>query len=192
MLGGRARARAVLAGILLTKASVLILDEPTNHLDVATVESLLEALKSYGGTVLVASHDARFVENLCTGIIQVGDGLVSRWPGSTVDYCNDMAQEIQAQFQGKASLKKQASDGVAKPEKSAKAQPGYAQKRRELSKLVKTSERTMERQKQRIEELEASFAGASADSQQQLKADLAKAQDSLEQAEENGLKPAQS
>ena len=97
-----------------------------------------------------------------------------------------MAQET-CSISGQGIAEKQASDGVAKPEKSAKAQPGYAQKRRELSKLVKTSERTMERQKQRIDELEASFAGVSADSQQQLKADLQNAQQSLEQAEEKWL-----
>ena len=183
---GGERARAVLAGILLTKATVLILDEPTNHLDVATVESLLEALKHYGGTVLLASHDARFVEQLCTGIIQVGDGKISRWPGSTVDYCSDMATEIQAQFAGKNGDKP--SKTPANEQSKGKSQPGYAQLRRELRKRISAAERQQERHRQRVNSLQDQLlGGGQPDELAAWQGELNEAQEALDAAEESWL-----
>ena len=41
-----------------------MLDEPTNHLDLEAVEQLEAALDGYGGTVVVVSHDRRFLERV--------------------------------------------------------------------------------------------------------------------------------
>jgi ATPase subunit of ABC transporter with duplicated ATPase domains len=40
----------------------LVLDEPTNHLDVEAIEQLEDALAAYPGTVLLVTHDRRFLE----------------------------------------------------------------------------------------------------------------------------------
>jgi ATPase subunit of ABC transporter with duplicated ATPase domains len=40
----------------------LVLDEPTNHLDVPAIEELEDALARFGGTVLLVTHDRRFLE----------------------------------------------------------------------------------------------------------------------------------
>jgi ATPase subunit of ABC transporter with duplicated ATPase domains len=58
------RTRAELAGFQARGVNFLVLDEPTNHLDLPAVEQLEEALVSYGGTLLVITHDRRFVESL--------------------------------------------------------------------------------------------------------------------------------
>jgi ATPase subunit of ABC transporter with duplicated ATPase domains len=56
------RSRAVLALLQSRGVNCLVLDEPTNHLDVEAIEQLEEALAGYAGTVLLVTHDRRFLE----------------------------------------------------------------------------------------------------------------------------------
>jgi ATPase subunit of ABC transporter with duplicated ATPase domains len=56
------RTRAVLALLQARGANCLVLDEPTNHLDIEAIEQLEEALGGYAGTVLLVTHDRRFLE----------------------------------------------------------------------------------------------------------------------------------
>jgi len=58
------RTRAELAGFQARGVNFLVLDEPTNHLDLPAVEQLEVALAGYAGTLLVVSHDRRFLEAL--------------------------------------------------------------------------------------------------------------------------------
>jgi len=58
------RTRAHLAELQAHRVNLLVLDEPTNHLDVEAVEQLEIALRSYGGTLVVVSHDRRFLERI--------------------------------------------------------------------------------------------------------------------------------
>ena len=62
MLSGGERRRVALVAVLLSRHSVLMLDEPTNHLDVEAIEELERALAAYDGTVLLVTHDRRFLE----------------------------------------------------------------------------------------------------------------------------------
>ena len=65
-MSGGERLRAVLACILLADPApkLLLLDEPTNNLDVPGKEHLTEALASYEGALVVASHDLPFLRDL--------------------------------------------------------------------------------------------------------------------------------
>ncbi len=56
------RTRAHLAELQAAGVNLLVLDEPTNHLDLEAVEQLEQALAAYDGTVVVVSHDRRFLE----------------------------------------------------------------------------------------------------------------------------------
>jgi len=56
------RTRAVLALLAARGVNCLVLDEPTNHLDVAAIEELERALDAYDGTVVLVTHDRRFLE----------------------------------------------------------------------------------------------------------------------------------
>ena len=58
------RSRAVLACLMAEGVNCLVLDEPTNHLDPEAIEQLEAALATYAGTVVVVSHDRRFLEAL--------------------------------------------------------------------------------------------------------------------------------
>ena len=58
------RTRAHLAELQAREVNLLILDEPTNHLDLEAVEQLESALLDYEGTLVVVSHDRRFLERI--------------------------------------------------------------------------------------------------------------------------------
>ncbi len=58
------RTRAHLAELQASGVNVLVLDEPTNHLDLEAVEQLEAALLAYDGTLVVVTHDRRFLERV--------------------------------------------------------------------------------------------------------------------------------
>ena len=58
------RSRAILASLMARGVNCLVLDEPTNHLDLPAIEQLEEALDDFEGTLLVVTHDRRFLEAL--------------------------------------------------------------------------------------------------------------------------------
>jgi ATPase subunit of ABC transporter with duplicated ATPase domains len=78
-LSGGERFRATLAALLLSEPppQLLMLDEPTNNLDLVSVDQLVDALGSYAGALLVASHDLPFLRDIgVTRWIQLdADGL---------------------------------------------------------------------------------------------------------------------
>jgi ATP-binding cassette subfamily F protein 3 len=83
---GGERARLALAKLLLEPKNLLFLDEPTNHLDIPAAEILEEALMGFEGTMLVVSHDRRFLENVTTRIVSVRSGRAEVYPGAFRDY----------------------------------------------------------------------------------------------------------
>jgi ATP-binding cassette subfamily F protein 3 len=74
VLSGGERSRVALAKFLLQPTNVLLLDEPTNHLDRPTQRRLLDALESYDGTILCASHDPEILDRVATRVFEVSDG----------------------------------------------------------------------------------------------------------------------
>ena len=58
------RSRAELAALMATGVNCLVLDEPTNHLDLEAIEQLEQALADFEGTLLLVSHDRRFLESV--------------------------------------------------------------------------------------------------------------------------------
>jgi ATPase subunit of ABC transporter with duplicated ATPase domains len=73
------RTRALMAVFQAQEVNLLVLDEPTNHLDVPAVEQLEAALAAYDGTLVVVSHDQRFVEAVgVTRRIELVRGALAR------------------------------------------------------------------------------------------------------------------
>ncbi len=92
---GGERSRLALAKLLLEPRNMLFLDEPTNHLDIPAAEILEEALVGFEGTVLLVSHDRRFLETVTTRIISVRDGIVDVYPGGFSDFASSHAPKVQ-------------------------------------------------------------------------------------------------
>lgn len=97
VLSGGERARVALARLLLIPANFLLMDEPTNHLDLDSSEMLIEALKSYGGTLLFVSHNRSFINQLSTHVWDVRDGSVQIYPGNLDDYLYHQQQALAEQ-----------------------------------------------------------------------------------------------
>lgn len=71
-LSGGEKARVSLLKLMLSKANMLLLDEPTNHLDIHSREALENELASYGGTLLIVSHDRYLINKLADRIVWLG------------------------------------------------------------------------------------------------------------------------
>jgi len=74
LLSGGERVRLVMARMLYDPPNFLVLDEPTNHLDLATKEMLIGALAGYEGTLLLVSHDRRFLSALTNRVLELEEG----------------------------------------------------------------------------------------------------------------------
>ncbi len=86
LLSGGEKARLVLARMLYDPPNLLVLDEPTNHLDLATKEMLIEALRGYEGTLLLVSHDRRFLSALTDRVLELEAGVARRYGAGYADY----------------------------------------------------------------------------------------------------------
>ena len=82
MLSGGERNRLLLARLFARPANVLVLDEPTNDLDIESLELLESTLQEYPGTVLLVSHDRRFLDEVVTQTLAAeGNGAWREYVG---------------------------------------------------------------------------------------------------------------
>lgn len=93
-LSGGWKKRVALARALASRPDVLLLDEPTNHLDMSAIEWLEELIKNFAGSVLLITHDRRFLDNVCTRIVELDRGLLRSYPGNFSAYQVRKAEEL--------------------------------------------------------------------------------------------------
>ena len=92
-LSGGERNRLLLARLFTRPANVLVLDEPTNDLDLETLELLEAQLVDWPGTLLVVSHDRRFLDHVVTSTLAFeGDGRWEEYVGGYDDWLRQRAQ----------------------------------------------------------------------------------------------------
>ncbi len=149
VLSGGEKNRLALAKMLLRPANVLLMDEPTNHLDLFSKDVLLDALKSFSGTILFVSHDRHFIDALATRVVEVNQGGIASFPGNYEDYLEKAAEKPSGANNGVAP-----SSSAANSFKSETNVPAKSERilRRDEEKQKQRQERA--RQK-KIEELES-------------------------------------
>ena len=85
-LSGGQKKRVALARALVMAPDMLLLDEPTNHLDLSAIEWLEGLLNEFAGSVLLITHDRRFLDNVATRIVELDRGLLVGFDGNFSAY----------------------------------------------------------------------------------------------------------
>jgi ABC transport system ATP-binding/permease protein len=100
-LSGGEKRRLQLTRLLMDSPNVLLLDEPTNDFDIETLTELEDLLDSYGGTLIVISHDRYFLERVCDRFVGLmGDQELRDLPRGVDQYLEHRAKSSSNTSQG--------------------------------------------------------------------------------------------
>jgi ATP-binding cassette subfamily F protein uup len=148
-LSGGEKRRLQLTRLLMDSPNVLLLDEPTNDFDIETLTELEDLLDSYGGTLIVISHDRYFLERVCDRFVGLlGDKKVRDLPRGVDEYLELRHETLQP------------ASSAPKEKKTSNAA-----EERQLKKDKVRLERQMEKADLRIAELESEQEDASFDAE---------------------------
>ncbi|MEK3889070.1 Vga family ABC-F type ribosomal protection protein [Bacillus sp. FSL K6-3431] len=86
VLSGGERVKVAFAKLFVSEINTLILDEPTNFLDIEAVEALEGLLRDYEGTILLVSHDRRFIQSIATKILAIEKQEIHIFAGTYDEY----------------------------------------------------------------------------------------------------------
>ena len=89
--------RIELAKILLAGPDVLLLDEPTNHLDIESIEWFEDYLKAFRGSVLLVSHDRKFLDNVTGRTVEILLGHINDYKVPYSQYVTLRAERLAQQ-----------------------------------------------------------------------------------------------
>ena len=143
-LSGGERRRLQLTRLLMDAPNVLMLDEPTNDFDIETLTELEDLLDSYGGTLLVVSHDRYFLERVCDRFVGLlGDLQLRDLPRGVDEYL---------ELRGKQS--------AASPSQESKSKTSNAAEERQLKKDLSRVERQIEKGKAEVARITAELESA--------------------------------
>jgi ATP-binding cassette subfamily F protein 3 len=90
LLSGGERARLLFSCLTAERPNLLILDEPTNHLDMEMRESLIEALNTYTGAVILITHDRHLLRHVADRLWVIKDKTLSQFDGDLQDYTKSL------------------------------------------------------------------------------------------------------
>ena len=109
--------RIELAKILLTRPNVLLLDEPTNHLDIESIGWLEDYLKAYRGSLLLVSHDKRFLDNITNRTVEIMLGHIHDYKVPYSQYVELRKERIAQQtaaYENQQKMIEKTEDFIAK------------------------------------------------------------------------------
>jgi len=166
---GGERSRLALAKLLLEPRNLLFLDEPTNHLDIPAAEILEEAIANFEGTVLLVSHDRRFLSAVTTRTVALHDGVVDVYPGGFDDYMHARAKAAQpskdedespepAPVAKQRAVRRSASTRPGAGPTKTESAPATPEEKRRAFEAEKAAARASDRKKKRVKELEGLIA----------------------------------
>jgi ATP-binding cassette subfamily F protein uup len=154
-LSGGEKRRLQLTRLLMDSPNVLLLDEPTNDFDIETLTELEDLLDSYGGTLIVISHDRYFLERVCDRFVGLlGDKKVRDLPRGVDEYLEQRAQDL---------------DSV--PELQKEKKTSNAAEQRQLKKDLIRLDRQLEKCASEMKELEARQEAAAFNPEELIKID---------------------
>ena len=171
-LSGGEKRRLQLTRLLMDSPNVLLLDEPTNDFDIETLTELEDLLDSFGGTLIVISHDRYFLERVCDRFVGLlGDGQLRDLPRGVDQYLEDRSR----------SLKGGSSQGGKKV--------SSAQTERLLKKDLARVERQIAKAREKLVTLKSQQNEASSDANRliEIATDIAAIESELVQREEEWL-----
>ncbi len=141
VLSGGERNRILLAQLFSQPANFIVMDEPTNDLDVETLELLEELLVDYDGTLILVSHDRKFLENVVTNFwLFEGDGKIVDYVGGIPNWAKIIKGNTQNTIAGKTKVEKI----VASPKKKPKLRFKTKKELDELPKTIEELEKKLE------------------------------------------------
>jgi len=131
VLSGGEKSRVALAKVLLSDANFLLLDEPSNHLDMQAVNVLIQALKSYKGSLIMVSHDRFFISEIANKIWYIENKELKEYPGTYIEY-EEWHLKRKLGLEQEEKLQKSAPKPEIKPKTD---ESENKQKQKELKKL---------------------------------------------------------
>ena len=150
VLSGGEKNRLLLAKLFAKPSNVLIMDEPTNDLDLETLDLLEDLISQYPGTVIVISHDRRFIDKVATETwVFDGKGGIEDVVGGWSDVLS-----YYARMQRDSTDKQRRADPAVAQEKT----PEVQKSRPARSGLSFTQQHELELLPSKVEELEAQIA----------------------------------
>ena len=173
-LSGGERRRLQLTRLLMDSPNVLLLDEPTNDFDIETLTELEDLLDSYGGTLIVISHDRYFLERVCDRFYGLlGDKVLRDLPRGVDQYLEQRA----------------ASSAPSTDSSSKEGSVSSAAQLRQLKKDLTRVERQVAKGKERLAQLKSELEAAafSPDKLLELSAEIATVESDLVVREEEWL-----
>ncbi|EQE84102.1 ATP-binding cassette domain-containing protein [Clostridioides difficile] len=93
-LSGGEKVKLKIADALSNKKNIIIADEPTSNLDKKSIGVLEDMFKRHEGALLLISHDRRFLDELCTTILELEDGKLKAYKGNYTDYLMQKDEEV--------------------------------------------------------------------------------------------------
>ncbi len=173
-LSGGERRRLQLTRLLMDSPNVLLLDEPTNDFDIETLTELEDLLDSYGGTLIVISHDRYFLERVCDRFYGLlGDKVLRDLPRGVDQYLEQRA----------------VSSAPSAESASKEGSVSSAAQQRQLKKDLTRVERQVAKGKERLAQLKSELEAAafSPDKLLELSAEIATVESDLVAREEEWL-----
>jgi ATP-binding cassette subfamily F protein 3 len=153
-LSGGESTRLALAKLLLEPRNLLFLDEPTNHLDIPAAEILEEALVGFEGTVILVSHDRRFLETVTTRTLSFTPDGIDTYEGGFKDYGDALERKRKADDDGQRRAERKSAPPKADRAVAARG-PGPAPAVKPVERENrKSASRDVEKKKKRVAELE--------------------------------------
>ena len=96
-LSGGWRRRVALGKALVGDPDILLLDEPTNHLDIPAINWLEEQLRNFRGSLILITHDRRFLQNVANSIAELDRGHLTVWRGDYQGFLQHREHQLLAE-----------------------------------------------------------------------------------------------